>query len=59
MLGVCSAVTVGEQGEVSIFVCKGCKCWAWVRRFRLMSRVISLSLFVKAVRVKRVFGDSG
>ena len=24
VLGVCSAVRVGEQSEVSIFVCKGC-----------------------------------
>ena len=49
MLGVCLAVTVGEQGEFFIFVCKGCKCWACVRRLRLVSRMRSLSLFVKAV----------
>ena len=49
MLGVCSAVTFCEQGEVFIFVCKGCTCWACVRRLRLVSRVRSPSLFVKAV----------
>ena len=47
MLGVCLAVTVGEQSEVSIFVCKGCTCWACVQRLRSVSRVRSLS----AVRV--------
>ena len=59
VLGVCSAVTVGEQGEVSIFVCKGCTCWACVWRLRSVSRVRSLSLSVKAVRVGRVFGGYG
>ena len=49
MLGVCSAVTFCEQGEVSIFVCKGCTCWVCVRRLLSVSRVRSLSLSVKAV----------
>ena len=59
MLRVCLAVTVREHGEVSIFVCKGCTCWACVWRLRSVSRVRSLSLFVKAVCVRRVFGGYG
>ena len=57
MLGLCLAVTVSKQGEVSIFVCKGCACWACVLWLRSVSRVRSLSLSVKAVRFWRVFGS--
>ena len=56
MLGVCYAVRVGEQGEVFIFVCKGCTCLACVRQLESVSKVRSLSLSVKVVRVWRVFG---
>ena len=38
MIGMCSAVTVGEQGEVFIFVCKGRTCRVCVRRLRYVSR---------------------
>ena len=58
VLGVCLGVTVREQGEFFIFAIKGCTCLACVRRVRLrsVSRVRSWSLFVKAVRDRRVFG---
>ena len=59
MLGLCLVDTVGEQGEVFIFVCKGCMCSACVWRLQSVSRVRSLSLFVKAVCVGPVFGGYG
>ena len=41
VLSVCSAVTVVEQGKVSIPFCKGYTCWTFVPRLRSVSRIRS------------------